>query len=60
MTEQRGMFSYTGLNEDQVDKLRDELQHLHGHLRPRQRGGPDDDNIEYVCKAIADVVGGKK
>ncbi|MES1938309.1 amino acid aminotransferase [Salinisphaera hydrothermalis] len=60
ITDQRGMFSYTGLTEDQVNKLRDEYSIYMVASGRANVAGLNDDNIEYVCKAIADVVGSSK
>ena len=56
VAEQRGMFSYTGLTEDQVKTLRDEHSiYMVGSGRANV-AGLNDANMEYVCNAIADVV----
>ena len=55
MESQRGMFSYTGLTPEQVGKLREK----HGIYIVKSGRinvvGLTKDNIDYVCKAIADV-----
>ena len=53
---QRGMFSYTGLTEDQVKTLRDEHSiYMMGSGRANV-AGLNDANMDYVCNAIASVV----
>ena len=56
---QRGMFSYTGLNEQQVDRLREE----HGvYLVKSGRmcmPGLSQDNVQHVANAIINVLGTK-
>ena len=36
--EQNGMFSFSGLSKDQVERLKSEVRHLYRRLRPDQRG----------------------
>lgn len=56
VAEQRGMFSYTGLNPAQVEQLRDRHSiYMVGSGRANV-AGLSDGNIDYVCKAIAEVV----
>lgn len=56
VADQRGMFSYTGLNETQVNRLRDEFSiYMVGSGRANV-AGLTENNIEYVCKSIASVV----
>ncbi|KAL5360159.1 aspartate aminotransferase [Aspergillus floccosus] len=53
---QIGMFSYTGLGRDQVDRLRKEF---HIYLLPSGRAsicGLNEGNIEYVASAIGQVI----
>lgn len=58
VAEQRGMFSYTGLNPEQVKQLREKHSiYMVGSGRANV-AGLSDANIAYVCQAIADVVGG--
>ncbi len=58
VAEQRGMFSYTGLNPEQVKQLREKHSiYMVGSGRANV-AGLSDANITYVCRAIADVVGG--
>ncbi|MFC3104154.1 amino acid aminotransferase [Salinisphaera aquimarina] len=56
VAEQRGMFSYTGLKPEHVEKLRDK----HGIYMVKSGranvAGLSSTNLEYVCNAIADVV----
>ncbi|RHZ48408.1 uncharacterized protein CDV56_104958 [Aspergillus thermomutatus] len=54
---QIGMFCYTGLNEDQVRRLREEY---HVYLMPSGRlsiCGLTEGNVDYVARAICAVVG---
>ncbi|PLB47998.1 aspartate aminotransferase/Glutamic oxaloacetic transaminase [Aspergillus steynii IBT 23096] len=54
--EQIGMFSYTGLKKEQVERLKTEY---HVYLLPSGRAslcGLNEDNVEYVARAISDVV----
>lgn len=53
--EQRGMFSYTGLNKSQVERLRDEYSIYMVTSGRANIAGLNNDNIAYVCKAIAEV-----
>lgn len=57
VAEQRGMFSYTGLTKAQVEKLREDYSIYMVASGRANVAGLNDDNIDYVCKAIADVVG---
>lgn len=53
---QIGMFSYTGLNKEQVSRLRDEF---HVYLLPSGRlsvCGLNDENVEYVTHAVGQVM----
>ena len=53
---QRGMFSYSGLSPDAVKKLRDEYSlYIVGTGRVCL-AAMNDNNIGYICEAIADVV----
>ncbi len=53
---QRGMFSYSGLSPDAVRKLRDEYSlYIVGTGRVCL-AAMNDNNIGYICEAIADVV----
>lgn len=57
IAEQRGMFSYTGLTAAQVEQLRDKHSiYMVGSGRANV-AGLSDANIDYVCKAVADVLG---
>lgn len=54
---QIGMFSYTGLNREHVERLRNEF---HIYLLPSGRVsicGLNEGNVDYVARAIKDVVG---
>jgi aromatic-amino-acid transaminase len=57
VTDQRGMFSYTGLNQDQVNKLRADYSIYMVASGRANIAGLNDANIEYVCNAFADVMG---
>ncbi|MGN5478531.1 aminotransferase class I/II-fold pyridoxal phosphate-dependent enzyme [Cupriavidus basilensis] len=56
---QRGMFTYTGLNADQADRLRED----HGVYLLRSGrmcvAGLNERNVTVVAQAIATVLGGK-
>ncbi len=52
---QRGMFSFTGLNPDQVDRLRDQYSIYLLKSGRINLAGLSNDNVERVCKAIASV-----
>lgn len=57
VAEQRGMFSYTGLDADQVVQLRDRYGiYMVGDGRANV-AGLGAHNVEYVCAAIAAVIG---
>ncbi len=53
---QRGMFSYTGLTPAQVDRLRDDYSIYMVTSGRINIAGLNENNLDYVCKAIADVV----
>ncbi|EPC03614.1 aromatic amino acid aminotransferase [Litchfieldella anticariensis FP35 = DSM 16096] len=53
--EQRGMFSYTGLKPEQVDRLRDEFGIYMVRSGRANVAGLASDNLPYVAKAIAAV-----
>lgn len=56
ITEQIGMFSYTGLNAEQIEHL---VKHYHIYLPKDGRislSGINTNNVEYVAKAINDSV----
>lgn len=56
LTTQIGMFSYTGLNEDQVQRLRD-VHHIYLMRNGRASlSGVNDDNVKYIADSIAEVV----
>lgn len=60
ITDQIGMFSYTGLNEAQVDVL---IKKHHIHMVRNGRiamVGLNTNNVNYVADAIKDVVVGVK
>jgi aspartate aminotransferase len=58
ITDQIGMFSFTGLNEKQVQKLREE-SHIYMTKNGRvSMAGFNTKNVDYVAKAISDVVKG--
>lgn len=53
---QIGMFSYTGLSENQVIRLRD-VHHVYLMLNGRASlSGVNDGNVKYIAKAISDTV----
>ncbi|WP_129139981.1 aromatic amino acid transaminase [Modicisalibacter coralii] len=56
IAEQRGMFSYTGLNAEQVDRLRDEYSIYMVRSGRANVAGLVSDNLPYVAEAIANVV----
>lgn len=56
ITNQRGMFSFSGLNKDQVQKLREKYSiYIVGSGRINV-AGVTTQNIDYLCDAIADVL----
>lgn len=55
IAEQRGMFSYTGLKPDQVDRLRDEFGIYMVRSGRANVAGLASENLPYVAKAIAAV-----
>lgn len=56
ITQQRGMFSYSGLTPEQVQRLRDEYSiYIVGSGRINV-AGMTTDNMDYLCKAIAGVL----
>lgn len=56
ITDQIGMFSFTGLNEKQVQKLREEA-HIYMTKNGRvSMAGLNTNNVDYVAKAIDRVV----
>ncbi|GHC30079.1 aromatic amino acid transaminase [Aidingimonas halophila] len=55
IAEQRGMFSYTGLTPEQVDRLRDEFGIYMVRSGRANVAGLASDNLPYVAKAIAAV-----
>ncbi len=58
IAEQRGMFSYTGLTPEQVDRLRDEFGIYMVRSGRANVAGFSTENLSYVAKAIAAVVKG--
>lgn len=58
IAEQRGMFSYTGLTPEQVDRLRDEFGIYMVRSGRANVAGFSTENLPYVAKAIATVVNG--
>ncbi|RKQ97246.1 aromatic amino acid aminotransferase [Kushneria sinocarnis] len=54
--EQRGMFSYTGLSPQQVDRLRDEFAIYMVRSGRANVAGLSADRLDYVARAIASVV----
>jgi aspartate/tyrosine/aromatic aminotransferase len=56
ITQQRGMFSYSGLNKDQVGQLRDKhAVYIVGSGRINV-AGMTDGNMDKLCEAIVDVL----
>ncbi|MCS2610159.1 aromatic amino acid transaminase [Halomonas dongshanensis] len=55
VAEQRGMFSYTGLTPEQVDRLRDEFGIYMVRSGRANVAGFSDANLPYLAKAIAAV-----
>ncbi|MGP9680110.1 amino acid aminotransferase [Halomonas sp. AOP27-A1-41] len=55
VAEQRGMFSYTGLTPDQVDRLRDEFGIYMVRSGRANVAGFSHENLPYLAKAIAAV-----
>jgi len=54
--QQRGMFSFSGLTKEQVDRLRSEFSiYIVGSGRINV-AGITSDNVEYLCKSIASVL----
>ena len=59
VTDQIGMFSYTGLNAEQSDAM---VKKHHIYMTKDGRisiAGLNGQNIDYVANAICDVLGGK-
>lgn len=56
VAEQRGMFSFTGLKPEHVEKLRDEHSIYMVKSGRANVAGLNSANLDYVCNAIADVV----
>ena len=54
---QRGMFSYSGLTVDQVHTLRNDYSIYIADTGRMNVAGITDNNIDYLCDAIATVVG---
>ncbi|RBO84899.1 aromatic amino acid transaminase [Marinomonas aquiplantarum] len=55
--DQRGMFSYSGLTLEQVRRLRSEFSIYIADTGRMSVAGVSDDNIDYLCASIAEVVG---
>jgi aromatic-amino-acid transaminase len=56
ITQQRGMFSYSGLNKDQMVRLRNEFG-VYGTDSGRMCvAALNSKNVDYVCQAIAKVL----
>ena len=56
ITEQIGMFSFTGLNEEQVGRLREEA-HIYMTKNGRiSMAGANKGNVEYIAEAMDKVV----
>jgi aspartate/tyrosine/aromatic aminotransferase len=54
---QKGMFSYTGLSKEQVRELRSKYAIYFVDSGRINVAGLNNDNIDYVCKAFADILG---
>lgn len=59
VTEQIGMFAYTGMNSDMCDELTSKYSIFLTRDGRISLAGLNDGNIEYVAKAIHDVTNGK-
>lgn len=58
IAQQNGMFSYSGLNKEQMMRLRHEFA-IYGTESGRLCvAGLNDSNIDYVCQSIATVLKG--
>jgi aspartate aminotransferase/aromatic-amino-acid transaminase len=57
ITDQRGMFSYSGLSVEQVHRLRDEFSIYIADSGRMNVAGITDENLEYLAQSIATVVG---
>jgi aspartate/tyrosine/aromatic aminotransferase len=56
LTSQTGMFSFTGLSKDQVQRLRDE-HHIYLMLNGRaSMSGANQSNVKYIAESITEVV----
>jgi aromatic-amino-acid transaminase len=53
ITNQNGMFSFTGLSSDQVDKLRDEYSIYMVRSSRICVAAMNEKNVGYICNAIA-------
>jgi len=59
VTEQIGMFAYTGMNSDMCDELTSKYSIFLTRDGRISLAGLNDDNIEYVAKAVHAVTDGK-
>mmetsp|Transcript_24634 Transcript_24634/g.49142 ORF Transcript_24634/g.49142 Transcript_24634/m.49142 type:complete len:441 (-) Transcript_24634:88-1410(-) len=59
VTEQIGMFAYTGMNSDMCDELTSKYSIFLTRDGRISLAGLNDGNIEYVAKAVHDVTAGK-
>jgi len=57
ITDQRGMFSYSGLSVEQVHRLRNEFSIYIADSGRMNVAGITDENLEYLAQSIATVVG---
>jgi aspartate aminotransferase len=57
MNSQKGMFSYTGLSKEQVRELRSKYAIYFVDSGRINVAGLNNENIDYVCKAFADILG---
>ncbi|MBV7387805.1 aspartate/tyrosine/aromatic aminotransferase [Pasteurellaceae bacterium TAE3-ERU1] len=56
INEQNGMFSFSGLTPEQVDRLKEEFAIYIVRSGRINVAGITDDNIDYLCKAIVSVL----
>ena len=56
IVKQNGMFSFSGLSEKQVDRLRDEFAIYAVRSGRINVAGITDDNLHYLCESIAKVL----
>lgn len=54
--QQNGMFSFSGLSPEQIDRLRDEFAIYAVRSGRINVAGMTDDNIQYLCESIVEVL----